>query len=88
MHRITISRDNFAIAFSVLLVLITLMLIIDLQSGYNLSCDYLTVPDSNLNDAKAYERNKNLENDSKDDDAHDENNIGMSTLSTLRENMW
>lgn len=71
MNRNRFSRDEIAIGFGVLLTLITLFLIVDLQSGFNLTNDYLPLPD---NDKRAFEPEN--QNDNGPDDDYSEENIG------------
>lgn len=52
LHRLKLTRDNFTIAFGVALVFLTLLLILDLQSGLSLSNDYVPLSTYDANTIK------------------------------------
>lgn len=49
LHRLKLSWDKLTTIFGVALALLTLYLIIDLQSGFDLSNDYLPLPEYDTN---------------------------------------
>lgn len=51
-HRLKLTRDNLTTAFGLVLVFVTLFLIMDLESGFNLSNDYLPLPEYDANTIK------------------------------------
>lgn len=58
LHRLKLTRDNLTTAFAVTLVFLTLFLIMDLESGFNLSNDYLPLPEYDANTIKGMQQNK------------------------------
>lgn len=84
MNRFTYSRDHFAIAFGLFLVLITLLLVIDLQAGFNLSNDYLPLPEHDLNDIEQFNHDKEL----LEKRISEENNVesdGIDTITAIKD---
>lgn len=52
LNRLKLTWNNITTAFGVAFVLLTLILIMDLQFGFNLSNDYLPLPEYDANTIK------------------------------------